>query len=196
MLIDCIALTDNPRASSRCCTSAHSAPLCTFTIFRVASTVMRFRPRMFSTRESFSPAGAAANCTTLRMPTIREAAIAEASDTTNVRRLRLNGRVEEAWPSMATKLTTIQKCAWGFAALFLGVYLLDYVPGIMDANGLMFGLFHMTRIVDVGHLAAGALGVIGALTSARGARIYFCVLGTWYLIDVVVYFYSHVCQIS
>jgi hypothetical protein len=56
---------------------------------------------------------------------------------------------------MSQKITAIQKCAWGFAALFLGVYLLDYVPGIMEANGLMFGLFHMTRIVDLGHLGAG-----------------------------------------
>src|SRR3989454_12288602 len=145
---------------------------------------------------SFSTAGAAANCTTLRMPTIREAAIAEASDTTNVRRLRLNGRVEEAWPSMATKLTTIQKCAWGFAALFLGVYLLDYVPGIMDANGLMFGLFHMTKIVDIGHLAVGALAVVAALSSARVARIYFYLLGVWYSIDVIAYFISHLHTIS
>jgi hypothetical protein len=28
--------------------------------------------------------------------------------------------------------------------LFLGVYSLDYVPGTMDANGKMFGLFSMT----------------------------------------------------
>ena len=98
--------------------------------------------------------------------------------------------------TMAKPTTTIQKCAWGFAALFLGVYLLDYVPGIMDANGLMFGLFHMTRIVDIGHLFAGALGVVGALTGANGARIYFYVLGTWYLIDVVVYFVSRLNQIS
>jgi hypothetical protein len=97
---------------------------------------------------------------------------------------------------MPKQSSAIQKCAWGFAALFLGVYLLDYVPGIMDANGLMFGLFHMTPIVDFGHLAAGALGVIGALTGVRGARIYFYVLGTWYLIDVVVYFVSHLNQIS
>jgi len=97
---------------------------------------------------------------------------------------------------MPKPITTIQKCAWGFAGLFLGVYLLDYVPGIMDANGLMFGLFHMTRIVDIGHFAEGALGVIGALTSARGARVDVFVLGTCYLIDVVVYFISHVSQIS
>ena len=92
---------------------------------------------------------------------------------------------------MPKKITAIQKCAWGFAALFLGVYLLDYAPGIMDANGLMFGLFQMTRIVDLGHLAAGTLAVIGALISARAARIYFYVLGIWYLIDVVVYFFGH-----
>lgn len=97
---------------------------------------------------------------------------------------------------MATKLTTIQKCAWGFAALFLAVYLLDYVPGIMDANGLMFGLFHMTRIVDLGHLAAGALAIIGALAGPRVARIYFYVLGTWYSIDVVTYFIAHLRSIS
>jgi hypothetical protein len=92
---------------------------------------------------------------------------------------------------MPKKITTIQKCAWGFAALFLGVYLLDYVPGIMDANGLMFGLFHMTRIVDLGHLGAGTLAVIGALISDRAARIYFCVLGAWYSIDVALYFSTH-----
>jgi hypothetical protein len=97
---------------------------------------------------------------------------------------------------MFKQISAIQKCAWGFAALFLGVYLLDYVPGIMDANGLMFGLFHMTPIVDFGHLAAGALGVVGALTGVRGARICFYVLGTWYLIDVVVYFVSHFNQVS
>jgi hypothetical protein len=97
---------------------------------------------------------------------------------------------------MPKQITTIQKCAWGFAALFLGVYLLDYVPGIMDANGLMFGLFHMTMIVDLGHLGAGALGVIGALSGPKGARIYFYVLGVWYLIDVAVYFFSHLGHIS
>ena len=96
---------------------------------------------------------------------------------------------------MATKLTTIQKCAWGFAALFFGVYLLDYVPGIMDANGLMFGLFSMTKIVDIGHLAAGALAAVGALWP-RFTRPYFYLLGVWYSIDVVTYFISHLSTIS
>jgi hypothetical protein len=92
---------------------------------------------------------------------------------------------------MAKSYSTIQKCAFGFALLFLGVYSLDYVPGIMDQNGLMFGLFHMTRIVDLGHLGAGSLALIGALISARTARAYFWLLGVWYTIDVFVYFFGH-----
>jgi hypothetical protein len=92
---------------------------------------------------------------------------------------------------LAKQFSTIQRCAFGFAALFLGVYLLDYVPGIMDQNGLMFGLFHMTRLVDLGHLGAGSLALIGALTSARMARAYFWLLGIWYTIDVLIYFFGH-----
>ena len=92
---------------------------------------------------------------------------------------------------MPKRFSAIQKCAFGFAALFLGVYLLDFVPGIMDQNGLMFGLFHMTRIVDLGHLGAGTLALIMGLTSPRWARVYFWILGVWYTIDVAVYFFTH-----
>jgi hypothetical protein len=92
---------------------------------------------------------------------------------------------------MSKQFSTIQKCAFGFAILFLGVYSLDYVPGIMDQNGLMFGLFHMSRLIDLGHLGAGALALIGALISAKAARFYFWLLGIWYTIDVVTYFFTH-----
>jgi hypothetical protein len=97
---------------------------------------------------------------------------------------------------MPRKYSTIQKFAFGFAALFLGVYLLDYVPGIMDQNGLMFGLFHMTMIVDIGHLALGTLALIAALSSAPIARIYFWVLGVWYTIDVFTFFFGHLHSLS
>jgi hypothetical protein len=92
---------------------------------------------------------------------------------------------------MPTKISTIRKLAFGFAALFLGVYLLDYVPGIMDQNGLMFGLFHMSRLIDFGHLALGVLALAAALTTTKIARIYFWALGIWYTIDVVTYFIGH-----
>ena len=92
---------------------------------------------------------------------------------------------------MLKRLSTIQKCAFWFAVLFLGVYTLDYVPGIMDKNGLMFGLFHMSKLIDFGHLALGALALISAFLSAKAARIYFWALGVWYTIDVVTYFFGH-----
>ena len=97
---------------------------------------------------------------------------------------------------MSKNIAKIQKYAWGFAALFLGVYLLDYVPGIMDENGLMFGLFHMTSIVDLGHLGAGTLAVLGALISVKMSRVYFYLLGVWYSIDVVTYFFTHLYTLS
>jgi hypothetical protein len=87
--------------------------------------------------------------------------------------------------------TRIQKCALVFAAIFLFVYLLDYVPGIMAENGKMFGLFSMTPIVDLGHLVLGALALISGLISAKAARIYFYALGVWYGIDVILFFISH-----
>jgi len=92
---------------------------------------------------------------------------------------------------MQKHFSTLQKCAFGFAALFLGVYLLDYVPGVMDSNGRMFGLFHMSRLIDLGHLGAGAAGLIAALISAKAARVYFWLLALWYTIDVVTYFFGH-----
>jgi hypothetical protein len=92
---------------------------------------------------------------------------------------------------MTKKFSVIQKCAFGFALLFLGVYALDYVPGVMDQNGLMFGLFHMSRLIDLGHLGAGSLALLGALISAKAARLYFWLLGIWYSIDVLTYFFGH-----
>lgn len=97
---------------------------------------------------------------------------------------------------MPKRFSTIQKCAFWFAALFLGVYSLDYVPGIMDQNGLMFGLFHMSKLIDLGHLTLGALALISAFISAKAARIYFWVLGVWYTIDVATYFLGHLHTIS
>src|SRR5262249_9342821 len=82
-------------------------------------------------------------------------------------------RTELRRRAMLENKSRIQKYALGFAAMFLGVYLLDYVPGIMADNGKMFGLFSMTPIVDLGHLVLGALALISGLISAKLARIYF-----------------------
>ena len=97
---------------------------------------------------------------------------------------------------MAQNISKLQKLAWIFSALFLFVYLLDYVPGIMAPNGKMFGLFSMTKIVDIGHLALGTLAAMAAWHSAKACRIYFYALGVWYGIDVVLFVVSHLHTMS
>ncbi len=97
---------------------------------------------------------------------------------------------------MTRSFTTIQKCAFGFALLFLFVYSLDYVPGIMDSNGKMFGLFSMTTFVDVGHLGLGLLALISGFAGPRASRVYFWFLGFFYAADVITYVIRHLHLIS
>jgi hypothetical protein len=88
---------------------------------------------------------------------------------------------------MFKNLRLIQKVALGFAGLFLGVYLMNFVPGVKHENGKMFGLFGMTPMVDYGHLALGALALVSGLISAKISRIYFWALAAWYSLDVIMY---------
>jgi hypothetical protein len=97
---------------------------------------------------------------------------------------------------MSGSFTTIQKCAFGFALLFLFVYSLDYVPGIMDSNGKMFGLFSMTTFVDIGHLGLGLLALISGFVGSRTSRVYFWFLGFFYAADVIIYAIRHLHLIS
>src|ERR1700728_1245158 len=97
---------------------------------------------------------------------------------------------------MSRSSTTIQKCAFGFALLFLFVYSLDYVPGIMDSNGKMFGLFSMTTFVDIGHLGLGLLALISGFVGPRTSRVYFWFLGFFYAADVIIYAIGHLHLIS
>jgi hypothetical protein len=92
---------------------------------------------------------------------------------------------------MKRRFTKLQKIAFGFAALFLAVYSLDYVPGVMAPNGKMFGLFSMTTFVDVGHLALGALALTCGFIGQKASRVYFWFLGFFYAADVIVYAIRH-----
>jgi hypothetical protein len=38
----------------------------------------------------------------------------------------------------------IRWCAWGFAALPGFVIVTEYIPALIDANDMIFGLFHRT----------------------------------------------------
>ena len=80
----------------------------------------------------------------------------------------------------------VQKLAWGYAGLFVFVVLLGYLPGVNDAQGLMFGLFKLDLYDDLLHLASGIWAGIAAWCSARAAIFYFKTFGILYGFDGIV----------
>jgi hypothetical protein len=64
---------------------------------------------------------------------------------------------------------------------------MDFVPGVMDENGKMFGLFGMTPIVDFGHLALGALALISGSDLCEDFANLFLGASAWYGIDVITF---------
>ncbi len=84
------------------------------------------------------------------------------------------------------KQTAIQKIAWFYAALFLFVVVLGYVPGVEDEQGLMFGLFKIDMIDDALHLASAVWAGLSAWNSARASKFYFRAFGALYALDGIV----------
>lgn len=83
-------------------------------------------------------------------------------------------------------MTLIQKLAWVYAAMFIGVVVLGYIPGVNDAQGYMFGLFKIDPIDDIIHLTSGIWAAIAAWRSHWAATWYFKAFGTLYSADAVV----------
>jgi hypothetical protein len=75
-------------------------------------------------------------------------------------------------------------CLLGAALLFAAAT--DYIPAFMDAEGKVFGLFHLDIYKDALHLASAAWALAAALIS-RSASIFFLkVFGTLYFLDGVM----------
>ena len=81
--------------------------------------------------------------------------------------------------------TLIQRTALGYCVIFLSVFLLNYVPAIHDANGLMFGLFKLDLIDDVLHLGSAVWALGAGLYSVGAATFYFRCFGVFYFFDGV-----------
>jgi hypothetical protein len=76
------------------------------------------------------------------------------------------------------------------AALLLGAALLfaaatDYIPAFIDAQGRVFGLFHLDIYKDALHVASGLWALASAL-SRRSAIFFLRVFGTLYFLDGVM----------
>jgi hypothetical protein len=75
--------------------------------------------------------------------------------------------------------------AWAYAALFLGVVLVGYVPPFHDQQGRLFGLFSLQIYDDALHLASGIWAAIAAWMSYNASRTYFRIFGPLYFFDGV-----------
>lgn len=80
----------------------------------------------------------------------------------------------------STPITTL---AWIYAAIFVGVVVLGYLPGVTDEEGLMFGLFRIDPIDDAIHLASGLWAAFAAWRSTRQATFFFRAFGVIYFLD-------------
>lgn len=71
--------------------------------------------------------------------------------------------------------------AYAVALSFAG--LLNYIPGLTDAEGRAFGIFALDIFDDLLHFASAAWAAVAAWVSTRACVIYFKVFGTLYLLD-------------
>ena len=84
------------------------------------------------------------------------------------------------------KFATIQYIAFFFAIGFFAIASLAYIPGVVDEQGLTFGLYHLDLHDDILHALSGIWALIAGLTSARQTLLFFRIFGTIYLLDGVV----------
>jgi hypothetical protein len=86
------------------------------------------------------------------------------------------------------EMNLIQLYAWIYAAMFLFVVLLGYIPGFTNADGQLFGLFRIDPIDDILHLGSAIWAALAAWTSVRAATLYFKLFGVLYFLDGLVGF--------
>jgi hypothetical protein len=67
--------------------------------------------------------------------------------------------------------------------VLLAVSMLNYIPGLTDAEGRAFGIFALDVFDDALHVASGLWAGVSAFTSSRASRIFLRYFGILYLLD-------------
>lgn len=76
---------------------------------------------------------------------------------------------------------SIQNLAWVFAAVFILVGLLGFVPGI-TSDGMLLGIFMVNMLHNIIHLASGIAAAAAASKSEMAASMYFKIFGMVYAV--------------
>lgn len=80
-------------------------------------------------------------------------------------------------------MSIIRWIAVGYAIALAIAGLLNYIPGLTDAQGRAFGIFALDIYDDMLHFGSAAWAAIAAYTSRRASVLFFQIFGTLYLLD-------------
>ena len=84
------------------------------------------------------------------------------------------------------KMSLIQVLAWIYAVKFVFIASLSYIPGVVDAEGMTFGLFTLDIWDDLLHLGSGLWAAWAAWQGRASAVFYFKLFGVMYGLDGVL----------
>lgn len=87
------------------------------------------------------------------------------------------------------KYSLIQKFGFVYAVMFFFVAAMDFIPGLRDSQGYLFGLFDLDTYDNSLHLFSGLWAGIAALVSTRQSILYFKIFGTLYFLDGIMGFF-------
>ena len=80
-------------------------------------------------------------------------------------------------------MTTLRWIALGYFVVLLAAAALNYVPGVVDGEGLAFGIFALDIFDDALHLASALCALAAALISHRASKTFLVLFGALYLGD-------------
>lgn len=89
--------------------------------------------------------------------------------------------------------TTLRRTALSLSILFLGIVLIERVPGVLlptedPYEWLMFGLFKISLLDDVTHGISGLLGLLALWYGKRWIVKYLILIGGYYTLDALFFF--------
>ena len=77
----------------------------------------------------------------------------------------------------------LEKISLGYFCILLFAASLNYIPGLTDTEGRVFGIFALDIFDDSLHVASALWALLAALYSQRSARMFLVIFGILYLGD-------------